>query len=242
MSAARSGAAAQAAAMLTTRSRTSAPSASIIVRMPRLRPLSIANGSCEIAPSRMTLRTAGLLKRTSRAAMRPASIFGTSICLVLLIAQLLPRDQFDVWALLQRWNKRRQYRDLVSKGFNPFEPTAGRGGKGAAPDPVMDRVHEIRGQISDALSKNTNLTLDALGRQTAVQDATSKTTSSVLEARDTQAGSLDGLSHLSRSAENMKPEAGRTMACPKRMMSICVTHWRISGCARERSLRIASFQ
>ena len=27
---------------------------------------------------------------------------------------LLPRDQFDVLALMQRWNKRRQYRDLVS--------------------------------------------------------------------------------------------------------------------------------
>jgi membrane associated rhomboid family serine protease len=84
------------------------------------------------------------------------TIFGTSICLVLLIAQLLPRDQFDVWALLQRWNKRRQYRDLVSKGFNPFEATPAVRGKRALPDPVMERVHELRGQISDALSNRDN--------------------------------------------------------------------------------------
>jgi tetratricopeptide (TPR) repeat protein len=84
------------------------------------------------------------------------TIFGTSVCLVLLIAQLLPRDQFDVWALIQRWNKRRQYRDLVSKGFNPFEPAPPARGKRALPDPVMERVHEIRGQISDALTNRDN--------------------------------------------------------------------------------------
>ncbi|HSV16126.1 MAG TPA: hypothetical protein VLI90_17830, partial [Tepidisphaeraceae bacterium] len=84
------------------------------------------------------------------------TIFGTSVCLVLLIAQLLPRDQFDVWALIQRWNKRRQYRDLVSKGFNPFEPVPPARGKRALPDPVMERVHEIRGQIGDALTNRDN--------------------------------------------------------------------------------------
>ena len=53
------------------------------------------------------------------------TLFGCGICLILLVLHLLPRDQFDVWALLQRWNKRRQYRDLVAGGYNPFDGSVG---------------------------------------------------------------------------------------------------------------------
>jgi membrane associated rhomboid family serine protease len=51
------------------------------------------------------------------------TIFGCLICLSLVITHLLPRSQWDMWALIQRWNKRRTYRDLVSKGYNPFDYT-----------------------------------------------------------------------------------------------------------------------
>src|SRR5437868_10839319 len=44
------------------------------------------------------------------------TVFGFGLCFALLAVSLLPRDQFDIVALVQRWNKRRQYRDLVSKG------------------------------------------------------------------------------------------------------------------------------
>ena len=71
MSAARSGATPQASAILTMPSRTRAPRASTIGRIPRLRPLSIAIGNCPVAPSSSNLRTAGLLSSTSRAAVRP---------------------------------------------------------------------------------------------------------------------------------------------------------------------------
>ena len=30
-------------------------------------------------------------------------------------------DQFDVVALIKQWNRRRDYRDMVSRGYNPFE-------------------------------------------------------------------------------------------------------------------------
>jgi membrane associated rhomboid family serine protease len=43
--------------------------------------------------------------------------FGFAICFGLLAANLLPRDQFDIVALVQRWNRRRQYRDMVSRGM-----------------------------------------------------------------------------------------------------------------------------
>src|ERR1700722_9323115 len=76
------------------------------------------------------------------------TVFGAGICLLLLIPQLLPRDQFDVWALIQRWNKRRQYRDMVAKGYNPFElsPAAARAGKRGV-DPNFDKIQALRAQI-----------------------------------------------------------------------------------------------
>jgi membrane associated rhomboid family serine protease len=53
------------------------------------------------------------------------TLFGFALCMGLLGLQLLPRDQFDLWTAAQRWNRRRQYRDLVAKGYNPFDPAAG---------------------------------------------------------------------------------------------------------------------
>src|SRR5687768_16553676 len=85
------------------------------------------------------------------------TLFGFTVCLALLGAQLLPRDQFDVLALIQRWNKRRQYRDLVNKGYNPFgyTPVAAGAGRDAPasrapepPDPVTQRAMDLRGDIA----------------------------------------------------------------------------------------------
>ena len=87
------------------------------------------------------------------------TFYGILCCTALLGAQLLPRDQFDVLALVRQWNRRRQYRDLVNKGFNPFgygvPHTPARGGPGAAPPPVdaaVARVAELRGAVSDAIA------------------------------------------------------------------------------------------
>src|SRR5207248_1353180 len=68
------------------------------------------------------------------------TVFGFGLCFALLALSLLPRDQFDIVALVQRWNKRRQYRDLVSKGFNPFEyAPRDRFGRPQPPDPAVQR-------------------------------------------------------------------------------------------------------
>ncbi len=85
------------------------------------------------------------------------TLFGTAVCLGLLVSRLLPRDQFDVWALIQRWNKRRQYRDLVAKGYNPFDYAPANGPAGAAgrrrPAVVDPRVAELRDRITADLSR-----------------------------------------------------------------------------------------
>jgi hypothetical protein len=86
------------------------------------------------------------------------AVFGMGVCLAMLAVQLLPRDQFDVLALIQRWNKRRQYRDLVSKGYDPFgylpkvrpEPAA------EPADPALQRLQDLRAEISEALAHHNH--------------------------------------------------------------------------------------
>ncbi len=77
------------------------------------------------------------------------SVFGFVVCFSLLSFRLLPRDQFDLFALYQRWNKRRQYQDMVRKGFDPFGYTPPR--KGTV-DPNLDRIQDLRAQISEAIA------------------------------------------------------------------------------------------
>jgi membrane associated rhomboid family serine protease len=89
------------------------------------------------------------------------TVYGLAICAALLGAQLLPRDQFDVLAMVRQWNRRRQYRDLVNKGFDPFGSgsprTPARGGPGAAAGPAdaaAARVSDLRSAISEAVARH----------------------------------------------------------------------------------------
>jgi membrane associated rhomboid family serine protease len=89
-------------------------------------------------------------------------LFGFAVCFAMLAGHLLPRDQFDVVALIKQWNRRRQYRDAVSAGWNPYAAGAAREGAGPgggepqpAPRPAdarMARVMDLRGAISDAIT------------------------------------------------------------------------------------------
>ena len=83
------------------------------------------------------------------------TLFGFFICLLLLWIRLLPRDQFDFLAIIQRWNKRRQYRDLVTSGYDPFNYTpAPISSRPAPPDPRMIRINELRVEIAEAQSRH----------------------------------------------------------------------------------------
>ena len=78
------------------------------------------------------------------------TIFGCITCLGLVVAHLLPRSQWDMWALIQRANKRRQYRDMVSKGYNPFDYADPlRGGK--KDNPYAEQVQDLREKINAAM-------------------------------------------------------------------------------------------
>jgi len=52
--------------------------------------------------------------------------FGIAATLVLLATGLLSGSSYDLWAMIKRWNRRRQYRDVVSSGYDPFTDQIGR--------------------------------------------------------------------------------------------------------------------
>ena len=47
-------------------------------------------------------------------------VYGIGIMVLCVAAGWIPKSQFDLWAMIQQWNRRRQYRDAVSQGYNPF--------------------------------------------------------------------------------------------------------------------------
>jgi len=79
------------------------------------------------------------------------TLFGFTISILLLAVRLLPRDQSDIVAMLSRWNRRRQYRDIVSRGYDPFDPALKV--KSSANDAVAGRIHDLRGDIGDAVTR-----------------------------------------------------------------------------------------
>ncbi|MHC4544692.1 MAG: rhomboid family intramembrane serine protease [Planctomycetota bacterium] len=46
--------------------------------------------------------------------------FGILAILVLLATGLIKSSSFDLWAMIKLWNRRRQYRDAVSSGYDPY--------------------------------------------------------------------------------------------------------------------------
>src|SRR5207248_6438648 len=83
------------------------------------------------------------------------TFFGFVVCYVLLTVNLLPRDVFDIVALIERWNRRRQYRDMVAKGYDPW-----RYGPQQEKAPPMDatalKVQELRGEIGTAIAEHNH--------------------------------------------------------------------------------------
>jgi membrane associated rhomboid family serine protease len=82
------------------------------------------------------------------------TIFGAVLCLSLLMCRLLPRDQFDLLSLVARWNRRRQYRSMVSQGYNPFAyvPPQPVDSRPQEIDPRTMRMLEMRAEISEAIA------------------------------------------------------------------------------------------
>lgn len=49
--------------------------------------------------------------------------YGIVITLLLLVTRLVSTNELDLWSMIKRWNRRRQYRDVVAGGYDPFSGT-----------------------------------------------------------------------------------------------------------------------
>jgi len=56
-------------------------------------------------------------------------IYGIGIMVICVAAGWIQKSQYDLWAMIQQWNRRRQYRDVVSKGYNPYGVDTGAAGR-----------------------------------------------------------------------------------------------------------------
>ncbi len=82
---------------------------------------------------------------------------GFTVGIILLAMRLVPRDQSDLLALINRLRRRHVYRSMVAAGFNPFA-TAPQGGNIVRPDGPMPlrpddpdylRCQELRNRITE---------------------------------------------------------------------------------------------
>lgn len=85
--------------------------------------------------------------------------FGIVVILGLLGVGLVSGSNFDLWAMIRRWNRRRRYRDSVSGGYDPFSGTPGarrvrsKEVAGAKPGKQEQRVFELRSEIAKWMSQ-----------------------------------------------------------------------------------------
>jgi len=78
----------------------------------------------------------------------------------MLATGLISSSQFDLWAMIKRWDRRRRYRDVVSSGYDPYTGrTAPKRIKvreivmSAAQKEKQGRAMELRGKISERLAQ-----------------------------------------------------------------------------------------
>lgn len=86
--------------------------------------------------------------------------FGIVVTLLLLATRLVSSSNFDLWAMIKRWNRRRHYRDTVASGYDPFGTAGGRKPvaacevkKTVAEKQREVEVREIRAAISQRLEQ-----------------------------------------------------------------------------------------
>ena len=56
-------------------------------------------------------------------------VYGIGIMVICVAAGWIQKSQYDLWAMIHQWNRRRQYRDVVSKGYDPYGVDTGTTGR-----------------------------------------------------------------------------------------------------------------
>ncbi len=85
--------------------------------------------------------------------------FGIAAMLGMLAAGLISTSNFDLWAMIKRWNRRRVYRDAVSSGYDPYTGRAGtrrikaKEVKSPAEQQKDEKSQELRNEITKRISE-----------------------------------------------------------------------------------------
>jgi hypothetical protein len=82
--------------------------------------------------------------------------FGIATVVVLLATHILSGSSYDMWAMIKRWNRRRQYQDVVSSGYDPFAGRTRRViakevNKSPAEKQKEEQIMQIRSDISNRI-------------------------------------------------------------------------------------------
>jgi len=78
-------------------------------------------------------------------------LYGFAIGMGLLLTRLLPRERYDMLALIERRKKRREFQSLQKKGWSPWESSESPGKPGEPAAPLTDRERDLlsrRAEIS----------------------------------------------------------------------------------------------
>jgi membrane associated rhomboid family serine protease len=125
--------------------------------------------------------------------------YGIVVTLLLLATRIVSTSNFDLWAMIKRWNRRRHYRDAVAGGYDPFsgtpQPRAVKArevkrNRTAAQMQKDARVAELRGEISRWLAqRNLAAAADLYGELMAVDSEQILPRQSLLDIANHLAGS-----------------------------------------------------
>lgn len=86
-------------------------------------------------------------------------LYGFVVGMGLLLLRLLPREPYDMLALIEQKRRRSQFQRLSKQGFQPWESgsasanAAGTGGGGGAPSPEDETLMQRRSEITEAIQR-----------------------------------------------------------------------------------------
>jgi membrane associated rhomboid family serine protease len=87
--------------------------------------------------------------------------FGILTMFVMLGTGLLSSSTFDLWSMLKHWNRRRQYREVIAGGYDPFSGNVSKKisvrqvdkGAPAANIEEYGRIQQLRSEISQRIAE-----------------------------------------------------------------------------------------
>lgn len=85
---------------------------------------------------------------------------GIAMILALLSLRIIQPDFNDLWSMIRQWNRRRQFKDAVSDGYNPqqgtrFKHVASKVSHAKSDSPEQEKIAQLRSDISRAVSNRS---------------------------------------------------------------------------------------